>query len=153
MIIIYYSISNNSSKNALKWFKNKKIDVLQKRVEQISRKDLLHALTLSDNGISELLKQSIKASEHSQTLIQKILSLSFEESVELILKHPEVLKLPLIIGEKKINVGYNTENIRTFIPKKHRSLELKFRKDDSEREKILMKISDKRSEVAKVYEL
>ncbi|GAB7391727.1 ArsC/Spx/MgsR family protein [Lactococcus garvieae] len=120
MIILYYTLRNSSCVKTLEWFQYQEIEILKKRVELISRKDLLHALSLTEKGFTELLKNNKTSTPHLRKLINSINSMSFNDAVEFILEYPEVLKLPLIFSEKKLVIGYNSENIRIFVPHKNR---------------------------------
>lgn len=46
--------------------------------------------------------------------------MTFNDSIEYILKNPDVLKSPIILAKKKLLVGYDSEKIRMFIPQKKR---------------------------------
>ena len=47
-------------------------------------------------------------------------SMSLNELLEFIKKNPTVLKRPIMVDDKKIQVGYNPEEIRVFIPRARR---------------------------------
>lgn len=120
MIVLYYNTSSGSCREAIRWFRERGIFISEKRIEYISKSDLMEALTLSNNGFQDLLKNRNITTPSLENKIQEILSLSFDEGVDCILRYPEVLKVPLIVGENKLVLGYNSEEIRVFIPKKHR---------------------------------
>ena len=50
MVVIYYRLSSVSCRKASFWFQDRDIKTLEKRIGQISKKDLLQALRLSGNG-------------------------------------------------------------------------------------------------------
>ncbi|MBH9787600.1 transcriptional regulator Spx, partial [Clostridioides difficile] len=50
--------------------------------------------------------------------------LSIQELFAIIQAHPRMLRSPIIIDEKRIQVGYNEMDIRRFIPRKVRAYEL-----------------------------
>lgn len=141
MIIIYYSLSNSSCRKAIQWFKERKIEVIQKRVSQISKTDLLKALSLSENGFSDILKRISQCDSEVEQSIQEISTLSFNEAITYTLKHPEILKIPLMLDENKLVLGYNTDTIRVFIPKSHRRLEGHLGRTDSSFSPLVEKLS------------
>lgn len=122
-IVLYYTSGNGSCKKALQWFNEHEIEISPKKIHYISKTDLTHALSLSETGFYELLKQADRCEPSVEKAIHNILEMSFNDSITFILEHPEVLKVPLIIDEKKLIIGYNSETIRTFIPRNYRGLE------------------------------
>ena len=50
-------------------------------------------------------------------------NLSLLELLETIHQHPRLLKSPLIVENRKLQVGYNEEEIRQFLPRKVRKFQ------------------------------
>lgn len=50
--------------------------------------------------------------------------LSMKALFKLISKNPGLLRRPIIIDDKRLQVGYNEDEIRRFLPRKVRELEL-----------------------------
>ena len=121
MITLYYNMTNTSSKQAINWFKSREISILKKSVCAISRKDLLHILFLSEKGFSDILKSKFHAGSSLKNKIDTIQSLNFNEGINYILKNPSILKNPIIFEENKLLIGYNSKQIRQFIPQRCRS--------------------------------
>ena len=55
----------------------------------------------------------------------KIEDYSLDELYELIYHHPEILRKPIIIDQRRIQVGYNESEIRQFVPRRVRRHEFK----------------------------
>lgn len=125
MILLYYAPNSLSCRKSFAWFQYHNIEVLQKRIEYITQNDLVHALSLTERGFKDILKRGDLSTLELQVKIENIWSMSFNEGIEFILKNPDVLKVPLIIGEQKLLAGHDSEKIRTFIPRNIRNLELK----------------------------
>lgn len=123
MINLYYGVSNSSSRKSVKWFSEQKIDINKKRIDYISRRELIHILSLSNNGFQDILKKSHITTPYIRSMIQQIVLMSFNESIDFILNHPEILKVPIIVDETKLIIGYNSETIRTFIPRECRAFQ------------------------------
>ena len=49
-------------------------------------------------------------------------SMSISELIKFIQENPSVLKRPIMIDERRFQVGYNAEEIRVFIPRELRKL-------------------------------
>jgi len=52
------------------------------------------------------------------------LSLPLQRLYELIQEHPGLLRRPIILDEKRLQVGYNEDEIRRFLPRKVRAYQL-----------------------------
>lgn len=124
MIVFYYNISNGSCRKAMSWFSEHGIVVDTKKVESISRTDLVTALCLSERGFTDLLKNRNISNSTLKNVITNILSMSFNDAVDFILDNPDVLKVPLIVGENKLVLGYNSEDMRVFISRSQRELRM-----------------------------
>lgn len=47
-------------------------------------------------------------------------ALPLQELLELIHKHPRLLRSPIMVDEKRLQVGYHEDDIRQFLPRKTR---------------------------------
>ncbi|MDT2521998.1 ArsC/Spx/MgsR family protein [Enterococcus raffinosus] len=125
MIIVYTESSSKACRNALNWFKDHEIPIVERRIHSgnmLTRSEVFTLLELSQNGFEDVLSlRSIKVQE----LLHELDYYTVNEAVNLIVKYPELLKKPLITDGKKIYAGFNTEHIRCFIPEKIRSETLK----------------------------
>lgn len=122
MVVLYYNVSSSSCRKAKSWFEKYEIEFIEKRVSNISKEDLLYALFLTKNGFSDLLKRTHQCDLTMKKKIEGIVSMSFNEGVDLLLKNPQLLKVPLIIAKDKLVIGYNSEEIRIFVPRGYRGL-------------------------------
>ena len=127
MIIIYAQGTNTSNEQALTWFKLRGIEMREEKMYKMTRENLLHILALTDQGFSEVLKHRAGEGTLLKNKLDAISSLSFNESVDFIMKNPEVLRSPIIFEENKLLVGYNSEEIRKFMPQKYRKVGIKAR--------------------------
>ena len=59
---------------------------------------------------------------HVQLTIDDVEDMKMSELKQFIIDHPSVLKRPIILDGEKMQVGYNEEEIRVFIPKRLREL-------------------------------
>lgn len=123
MVTLYYGSSSKTGRQSLAWFEDLEIEVTKKKIERITRPDLVHILTLSENGFSDVLKRSTGRRLHISEVRNHVNQSSFEEAIDYLLKNMDVLKVPIIFDERKLLIGYNTESIRMFIPKGHRKAE------------------------------
>ncbi|WP_285119996.1 ArsC/Spx/MgsR family protein [Lactococcus petauri] len=82
----------------------------RKRINSITRSELIHILSLTDNGFHDILKKKWEKNN-----IQLI---NFNEGINYILENTDLLRSPIIFDEKKLLIGYNSDEIRVFIPKR-----------------------------------
>ena len=122
VIQIYTTPSCASCRKAKKWFDQYKIPYSEKNIFSIklSKDDIFKMLANSENGFEDII------STRSKIFKEKKLdpdSMSVKELVEFIIEYPSVLKLPIIINENELQVGYNNEDITIFLPKELRNIE------------------------------
>lgn len=120
MISVYCGRSSRTSRQAVAWFEEYKIQISKKRIEQITRKDLVHILSISENGFPDI----IKSAKGSGTRIHKVRDymsvLNFDEAIDCLMEYQDVLKVPIIFDEHRLVIGYNPESIRIFTVKEYR---------------------------------
>lgn len=120
MIKLYYRGGCGSSQRALSWFKKYNIDVKQQQINKITADDLLKLLHLSDEGFNEVVKRSGKNGTKIKRALDYIEHLSFNEAVNFLLLHPNILQTPIIINDDNHLIGFNDDEIRKFLPPKYR---------------------------------
>ena len=76
---------------------------------------------MTEDGTDEIISTRSKA---FQKLNVDIDSLPMNELYELIMENPGMLRRPIIIDHKRLQVGYNEDEIRRFLPRKVRTLHL-----------------------------
>lgn len=124
MIRLYYDLRNSSSRKAIEWFKSMNIEISTKRIQNITREELHHALYLSEQGFTDVLKGKGKAGSDIEKMKNKVQQMNFSEAVDFVLVHTELLKGPIILDENKLMIGFNSEEIRTFTSRAYRRFEV-----------------------------
>ena len=76
---------------------------------------------MTEDGTDEIIATN---SNDYKNLNLDIEQLSIQELYDVIQEHPRMLRSPILIDEKRIQVGYNEMDIRRFIPRKVRAFEL-----------------------------
>lgn len=90
----------------------------------MSREDLFNLLKLSDGGLKEIVKRSWKCGSEVKESLKYMERLSFNEALDFLLSHPNVLQTPIIMEEPNYLIGYNEDEIRKFLPKEYRHHQL-----------------------------
>lgn len=123
MITIYTTPSCSSCRKAKKWLDDHRIPYSEKNIfnENITEDDLDLMLEHSQNGFEDIISTRSKIIKESDINID---AMRTNELKRFILDNPSVLKRPIMIDPKdnKMQVGYNDEEIRVFIPKRLREL-------------------------------
>ena len=120
MITFYYDISVVSCKQAVQWFEEYKIEINKKRIERISKKDLIRILSLSENGFHDVLKSLNKSGARLTEQVKIIERLGFADAIDFVVSHTNVLRTPIVMDEHKLVIGYNAENMRVFLSREYR---------------------------------
>lgn len=122
-VTIYSQASCSSSRKALKWLKDHNIVYKEKRITShpLTLAEFKEILSMTEDGTDEIIATN---SNDFKNLNIDIDQLSIQELFAIIQAHPRMLRSPIIIDEKRIQVGYNEMDIRRFIPRKVRAYEL-----------------------------
>lgn len=74
-------------------------------------------MQLSYTGTEDLLSRHSKAFE---TFKDEIDDMSLNDLIDLLISEPTLLRLPIIVSEKEIMVGFNKDNINLFKPNRRK---------------------------------
>lgn len=114
MITMYIS-NNRSSRNAKHFFNNYQIPVTQINISsKLTEDELMRILIKNPDEINSIL--SLR-SENVKSLTQNFEQLRLSELIKILLKHPKWIKTPIIFDDKRFLVGFNSEDIRAFLPR------------------------------------
>ena len=121
MITIYTTPSCSSCRKAKKWFEDHRIEYREKNIFniQLTRDDIVAMLRNTDNGFDDIISTRSKVFQEQNLDIE---DMTMSELTNFIIINPSVLLRPIIIEDAKMQVGYNEDEIRTFIPKRLREI-------------------------------
>lgn len=117
MIKIYISSSCSSCRKVKEWFEKEKIPCQLKSIFNMTHDDVKEILMKSLDGTDEIISTRSKIVKEGKLNTD---TMTLDELIDFIVKNPTVLKRPIIVDDKKIQVGYDAEEIRSFIPKARR---------------------------------
>lgn len=120
MIKFYYT-PGTSSRKARDWLikNNLEFKEINWKTRDMSREDFNKILSLTESGLQDIIsKRSIAYPSFSK----KLITLSLSEIFIFLHCEKSLLRLPLIVDENHLQIGYNTENIRQFIPRENREI-------------------------------
>ena len=119
MIKIYVSPSCSSCIKVKKWFDEQKIPYVEKNItgQGLSEKELREMLEKSENGTDDIISLRSKVIKEKNV---KLDDMTVSEMIQFIRQNPTVLKRPIMVDDSHIQVGYDKDEMTTFIPKARR---------------------------------
>lgn len=124
MVNLYTSPSCTSCRKAKAWLEEHGIQYKERNIfsEPLSAAEIKQVLQLTENGTEEIVSRRSKV---FQELDVDLDDLSLKQLIDLIEKNPGLLRRrPILVDDKRLQVGYNEDEIRRFLPRKVRQLEL-----------------------------
>ena len=122
MIRIYTATSCASCRKVKAWLKDHDIAYVEKNIFStlLRETELKELLERSENGTDDIISKRSKIIKESNIDLD---DMSINELIHFIQDNPSILKRPIIIDERRFQVGYNAEEIRAFIPRELRNLQ------------------------------
>ncbi len=124
MVNLYTSPSCTSCRKAKAWLEKHHIDYVERNIfsKPLSKTEIMQILRLTENGTEEIISTR---SRSFQNLHLNLDDLSIDQLLDLAVKDPSLLRRPIIMDDRRLQVGYNEDEIRRFLPRRVRRLELK----------------------------
>ena len=122
MIKIYTVSSCTSCKKAKNWLNAHQLTYNEHNLgkEAITKEEILDILTKTENGVASIVSSK---NRYAKSLDCDSEELSVNEVIDIITANPRILKSPILIDEKRLQVGYKEDDIRAFLPRAVRNVE------------------------------
>jgi regulatory protein spx len=129
MIRIYTSPSCSSCRKVKKWFELQGIPYEERNIfsATLNENELKEMLAKTENGTEDIISTRSKIIKEQNLDVE---NMSISQLVQFIRENPSVLKRPIMVDNRRIQVGYNEEEIRTFIPVEKRQVSFKDKTPD-----------------------
>lgn len=113
MIKIYTISSCTSCKKAKTWLNKHQLPYKEQNLgkEPLTKEEILTILSKTENGVESIVS---KKNRYAKALNCDIDELSVSEVIDLIQENPRILKSPILIDDKRLQVGYKEDDIRAF---------------------------------------
>jgi len=120
---LYTSPSCTSCRKAKAWLKEHDILFKERNIfaNPLNKEEVMQVLRMTENGTEEIISTR---SRTFQNLKINLDDLSIDQLIDLVEKNPSLLRRPIIMDDRRLQVGYNEDEIRRFLPRKVRRLEL-----------------------------
>ena len=123
MIKLYISPSCTSCRKAKAWLEENDLEFEEKNIyhEPLTRNEIKEVLVLTDEGTKEIISYR---SEAYQNLEVDFETLSMNELLDLFIEEPSLIRRPIIMDDRRLQIGYNDAEIRMFLPREVRQIGL-----------------------------
>lgn len=123
MVTLYTSPSCTSCRKAKAWLQENGIPFKERNIfsEPLNIDEIKNILRMTEYGTEDIIS---KRSKVYSKLNVDLDELPMKQLYKLISKNPGLLRRPIIVDEKRLQVGYNEDEIRRFLPRQVRELEL-----------------------------
>lgn len=124
MLTLYTSPSCTSCRKARAWLQEHDIPFVERNIfsEPLNITELKNILRMTEDGTEEIISTRSKV---FQKLKMNLDDLPLQELLNLVQENPGLLRRPIMVDEKRLQVGFNEDEIRRFLPRSVRALELR----------------------------
>jgi regulatory protein spx len=124
MVTLYTSPSCTSCRKAKSWLDEHEIPYSERNIfaEPLTIDEIKEILRMTEDGTDEIISTRSKT---FQKLDVNVENMPLQDLFELIKDNPGLLRRPIILDEKRLQVGYNEDEIRRFLPRKVRTYQLR----------------------------
>ena len=119
VVTLFTSPSCTSCRKAKAWLIENHIDFVERNIfsEALTTDEIKNILSITEHGTEDIIYFRSKT---FQKLNLDIESMSIQELYKVIQDNPGMLRRPIIVDDKRLQVGYNEDEIRRFLPKEIR---------------------------------
>lgn len=123
MVTIFTTPSCTSCRKAKAWLQEYDIPYKERNIfsKPLTQREIRSIMRMTENGTEDIISTRSKAYQEMDVEID---DLSVKELMDYIQENPGLLRRPIMIDEKRIQIGYNADEIRRFLPREVRALEL-----------------------------
>lgn len=123
VVTLYTSPSCTSCRKAKAWLDKHDIAYKERSIfaNPLNKEEIMQVLRLTENGTEDIISTRSQAFKKLHVNLD---NLSLDQLVVLIKKNPGLLRRPIILDDRRLQVGYNEDEIRRFLPRQVRRMEL-----------------------------
>lgn len=121
MIKLYFTKSSSTCRKAREWLINNKLPFQEINLTKatLSHKEIYHILSLTEAGTDDIIS---KRAAFFQDIAYNFEDLSLTDAVSMIKQNISLLRIPLIVDDSHIQVGFNEDEVRKFVPRPARKV-------------------------------
>lgn len=115
--------SCTSCRKAKQWLIDHEVNFVERNIfaKPLSKNELKQIFMLSEGGTDDVISTRSFLYEQYKS---KMSSMTITQVISLLAAHPELIRRPILLDSKRIEFGFNEDEIRCFMPRKTRKCEL-----------------------------
>lgn len=123
MVTLYITPSCTSCRKARAWLEEHSIPFVERNIfsDPLTVNELKEILRLTEEGTEDIISTRSKAFLELDTELSE---LHLNDFFDMVQEQPGLLRRPIIIDEKRLQIGFNEDEIRRFLSREVRALEL-----------------------------
>lgn len=123
MIKLYISPSCTSCRKAKAWLEEHELAFEEQNIyhEPLTKEEIKEILMLTDEGTEEIISYRSEAYKNLEVDFDE---LSMRELLDLFIQEPSLIRRPIIMDDRRLQIGFNDEEIRMFLPREIREVGL-----------------------------
>ncbi|KRN59932.1 transcriptional regulator SpxA [Carnobacterium maltaromaticum] len=123
MVTLYTSPSCTSCRKARAWLEEHNIPYKERNIFSLPLNipEIKAILRMTEDGTEEIISTRSKVFQELEVDLE---DMPLQDLFDLVQKNPGLLRRPIMLDEKRLQVGYNEDEIRRFLPREVRALEL-----------------------------
>ena len=124
MITLFLSPSCTSCRKARAWLEKHEVPFKEHNImtSPLTTEELRNILALTENGTDDIISTRSKI---FQKLNVDVEDLSISALIKLIEENPSLLRRPIILDKKRMQIGFNEDEISAFLTRGYRKEELR----------------------------
>ena len=124
LVTLYTTPSCTSCRKARAWLEEHQIPYTERNIfsEPLSLQEIKDILRMTEEGTEDIVSTRSKAYSDLNIEISEI---SLNDFYRIVQEQPGLLRRPIMIDERRLQIGFNEDEIRRFLPREVRALELR----------------------------
>lgn len=124
VVTLFTSPSCTSCRKAKSWLMKNNIEFKERNIfsDPLTIEEIRNILSITEEGTEDIISFRSKT---FQKLNIDIDTMSIQDLYKVIQENPGMLRRPILVDNKRLQVGYNEDEIRRFLPKEVRMNQLK----------------------------
>ena len=123
MVTLFITPSCTSCRKARAWLEEHDIPYVERNIftDPLTELEIKSILQMTENGTEDIVSTRSKA--YSELDIE-LSELPLNQFFGLVKDQPGILRRPILMDDKRLQIGYNEDEIRRFLPREVRAREL-----------------------------
>lgn len=120
--LFFNSLGETSYQKTVLFLEKNNIPYESHRMKEITTSEMYHILSMTQRGTEDIIsKRSINYKEDE--ILRRNTSLS--ELIEYLQDNPKAIKSPIVFDDRRLQIGYNEDDIRQFLNREYREANMK----------------------------